>query len=114
MTKYISGNRYDAIDTAMRFTDEEAPDFEDKLHKVRMLLLLNLHYKQNYIPSWLSCLNKSMNLWLDKYCPGFICLPKKPHLFGNKYHIICVGDQGRSILWCAELVEGKDCPKKAN
>ncbi len=26
MTKYISGNRYNAINTAMRFTDNEAPD----------------------------------------------------------------------------------------
>ncbi|KAL7460318.1 hypothetical protein ACHAXS_001694, partial [Conticribra weissflogii] len=33
MSKYISGNRYDAINAAMRFTDEEAPDFEDKFHE---------------------------------------------------------------------------------
>ncbi len=99
----------------MKFTDEEAPDFDDKFHKVtKMLLLFNLHCKQNYIPFWLSCLDKSMNLWLDKYCPGFMHVPRKPHPFGNEFHIICNGDQGRSILWHAELVEGKDHPLKAN
>mmetsp|Transcript_31656 Transcript_31656/g.67062 ORF Transcript_31656/g.67062 Transcript_31656/m.67062 type:complete len:180 (+) Transcript_31656:812-1351(+) len=115
MTKYISGNKYDAIDTAMRFTGEEALDFEDEFHEVRkMLLLFNSHYEQNCVPSWLSCLNKSMNLWLDKYCPGFMYVPRKPHPFGNEYHSICDGDQGRSILWRVKLVEGKDHPKKAN
>ncbi len=115
MSKYISGNRYDAINAAMRFTDEEAPDFEDKFHEVRkMLLLFNSHYEQNYIPSWLSCLDESMNSWLDKYCPGFMCVRRKPHPFGNEYHTICDGDGGRPILWRAELVEGKDRPKKAN
>ncbi len=97
MTKYISGNRYDTINTAMRFTDEEAPDFTNKFHKVRkMLLLFNLHYEQNYIPSWPSCLDK--NLWLNKYCPGFVFVPRNPHPFSNKNHIICKGDQSRSIL----------------
>ncbi len=34
MTKYISGNRYDAINTAMWFTDEEVLDnFEDNSTK---------------------------------------------------------------------------------
>mmetsp|Transcript_13459 Transcript_13459/g.28547 ORF Transcript_13459/g.28547 Transcript_13459/m.28547 type:complete len:146 (-) Transcript_13459:785-1222(-) len=81
MTKYISGNKYDAIDTAMRFTGEEALDFEDEFHE---------------------------------YCPGFMYVPRKPHPFGNEYHSICDGDQGRSILWRVKLVEGKDHPKKAN
>ncbi|KAL7472268.1 hypothetical protein ACHAXS_012601 [Conticribra weissflogii] len=49
---------------------------------------------------------------MDKFCPGFMCVPQKPHPFGNEYHTICDGNQGRAILWRAEMVEGKDRPKK--
>ncbi len=41
-------------------------------------------------------------------------MPRKPHLFSNECHTICDGDQGRTILWHLEFVEGKDCPKKPN
>jgi hypothetical protein len=27
-----------------------------------------------------------MNSWLNKFCPGFMSLPCKPHPFGNDYH----------------------------
>ncbi len=85
MTKFISGNQYNAINAAMRFTDEEVPNFDNKFHEVqKMIFLFNLHYEQNYIPSWLSCLDESMNSWLDKYSPGFMCVPRKPHPFGNE------------------------------
>ena len=43
-----------------------------------------------------------------------MCVPRKPHPFGNEYHTICDRDQGRAILWRLEIVEGKDHPKKAN
>ena len=115
MSKFVSGKRFDAINAAMRFTDEDAPAFEDKFDEVRKILsLFNLHYDEKYIPSWLSCLDESMNSWMDKYCPSFMCVPRKPHPFGNEYHKICDGDKGRPILWRLEIVEGKDRPKKAN
>jgi len=115
MSKYISGNRYDAINAAMRFTDEEAPNFEDKLHEVRkMLLFFNSHYEQNYSPAWLSCLDESMNEWMNKFSPGFMHVPRKPHPFGNEYHTVCDGDetQGNPILWRLEIQEGKDRPRQ--
>ncbi len=59
-------------------------------------------------------IDKSMNLWMDRFCPGFICVPCKPHPFGNNNHSIADGDQVRAILWRVELVEGKDWPKLAN
>ena len=41
-----------------------------------------------------------------------MCVPRKPHPFGNEYHTICDGefDLGCSILWHAEIQEGKDRP----
>jgi hypothetical protein len=52
--------------------------------------------------------------WLNKYCPGFITLPRKPHPFGNEYHLIADGDDGRFIMWQIKIVEGKDRPKLPN
>jgi hypothetical protein len=57
-----------------------------------------------------------MAFWLNKFCPGFMCVPWKPHEFGNEYHTICDGllggGNGRPILWRTMIQEGKDCPKE--
>ncbi len=41
-------------------------------------------------------------------------LPRKPHPFGNEYHLIANGDKGWFIMWHICLVEGKDWPKLPN
>ncbi len=106
--KRMSYKRFDAIDAAIQFTDEDAPGFDDKFHEMRkMIKIFNDHYSINYSPSWIYCLDKSISPWMDKFCPGFICVPQKPHPFGNKYNTICNGNQGRDILWHAAIVEGK-------
>ncbi len=69
------------------------------------------HYAENYHPSWLNVFNEFMSSWLSKFCPGF---PLKPHPFGNEYHLIANGDDGKPLMWCVKLIKGKDCPKKAN
>ncbi|KAL7477985.1 hypothetical protein ACHAW6_003774, partial [Cyclotella cf. meneghiniana] len=114
-TKWMSFKRFNTINAAMRFTDDDSPGFEDKFHKVRkMIKLFNDHYSHNYSPSWIACLDESMSPRMDKFCPGFMCIPRKPHPFGKEYHTICDGDQWHPILWHAEIIEGKDCPKKKN
>jgi len=71
------------------------------------------HYANEYAPSWLSCLDESMNSWLDKFCLGFMSVPRKPHPLGNEYHLIADGDDGKAIMWRIKLQEGKDRPKDA-
>ncbi len=41
-----------------------------------------------------------------------MCVPRKPHPFGNEYHTICNGHlvNGAPIMFCVELVEGEDMP----
>ena len=114
LNEYMSSSRFEAITGALRLTDRPYPtDFLDRFHEVRQCIeAFNDHYSEKYDPSWLSCLDESMNVWLDKYCPGFMVVPRKPHPEGNEYHTICDGDEGRPILWRMELVEGKDRPKK--
>ena len=47
---------------------------------------------EQFLPSWMSCLDEPMMIWLNKYiAPGFMCVPRKPHPFGNEWHsIACV------------------------
>ncbi len=55
-----------------------------------------------------------MSPWTNKYCPGYMFVPRKPHPFGNKYHTIADGNQGKAIMWRAKIQEGKDKPMDGN
>ena len=86
LTEYMSLQRFNAITVAIRYTDQPPPvAFVGRFHEVRQMInAFNNHYEENYIPSWLSCLDKSMNSWLDKLFPGFMAVPRKPHPLGNE------------------------------
>ena len=109
------------LTVAMRVTDRQAPmlehdgSFVDRFNEVRKMIdAFNQHYANHYHPSWLNCLDESMCTWRSKYCPGFMCVPRKPHPFGNEYHSIADRDDGKSIMWRVKIVEGKNRPKRAN
>ena len=53
-------------------------------------------------------MDESMMGWFNKYSPGFMCVGRNPHLFGNERHILFFGLV--SILWREQLVEGKYFP----
>ena len=53
-----------------------------------------------------------MNTWLNEYCPGWMCIPCKLHLFGNEYNTIADGDDGIAMVWRVELWEDKDQPQQ--
>ena len=92
LSEYISGRRFQNIGTAIRYTNIESPAFLDWFHDVRQMIEgFNDHYEGEYVPSWLNCLDESMNSFLDKFCPVFMCVPRKPHPFGNEYHSITDG-----------------------
>ena len=92
------------------------PSF-DQFHDVRQMIEgLNDHYDGEYVPSWLNCFDESMKSFLDKFCPGFMCVPCKHHPFGNEYHSIADGAmekglEGNPIMWRVKIQEGKDRPK---
>ncbi|KAL7525460.1 hypothetical protein ACHAXR_001013, partial [Thalassiosira sp. AJA248-18] len=109
--EYMSLRRFNAITSAMRYTNKVPPEFEDRFFDVReMIDAFNDHYAANYSPSWLNCLDESMNSFLNKYCPGFMSVPRKPHPLGNEYHSIADGDDGKPVMWRIKLQEGKDRP----
>ena len=75
-----------------------------------------------WVLEWLLCslvlthyfntLDESMNICLNKYCPGWMCVPHKPHPFGSEYHTITDGDFGAAFIWCYKLHEGKNHPSQ--
>jgi hypothetical protein len=110
LNEYCSKGRFNDIMATIRYTSKDAPlMFVDRFHEVcEMIDAFNDHYSTEYMPSWLSCIDESMNTWLNKFCPGFMALPRKPRLFGNECHSIANGDGGKPIMWRVKLVEGKD------
>ena len=54
---------------------------------------------ENFVPGYVNCLDESMSVWTNKLtCPGYMFVPCKSWLFGNKYHMVCylwyhVGDR---------------------
>ena len=99
----------------MRFTNKPSTSFLDRFHDVRQMINnFNEHYLENYTPSWISCLNELVNSFLDKFCPGFTSVPRKPHTIGNEYHSIVDGDEGNPVMHRIRIEEVKDCPNDAN
>ena len=99
------------ITQALKFTDREAPDYIDKFFAIRQLVEeWNKNMKENFAASWMSCLDESMMIWYNKYAPGWMVVPRKPHPFGNEWHTICCCLS--SIMFQMELVEGKDHPRQ--
>ena len=91
-SEYMSGRRFHNIGTAIRYTNIESPAFLDRFHNVRQMIeAFNNHYDGEYDPSWLNCLDELMNSFLEKFCPGFMYVPRKPHPFGKEYHSIANG-----------------------
>ena len=55
-----------------------------------------------------------MSPWSNIYAPSYMFVPRKPHPFGNEYHTIADGDQGKAIMWRVKIQEGKDKPMNGN
>eukprot|EP00957_Ditylum_brightwellii_P120099 9164271-Ditylum_brightwellii.AAC.1 len=61
---------------ALRFTNNEPPPFKDPFFNVRQMIdACNNHMHREYTAAWLNCLDKLMNPFLDKNCPGFMSVP---------------------------------------
>jgi hypothetical protein len=108
----MSRTRFEEIMAKIRLTDKEYPPYSDKFFDVRQMIdAWNDNMKDNFVPSWISCLDESMCAWTSKWsCPGWMVVPRKPHPFGNEYHSICCGLSG--IMYFIELVEGKTRPRE--
>jgi hypothetical protein len=114
LNEFMTKRHFLEITAGIVFTDVppltlDQGGFIDRFHDIQKLIdAWNNHMAGEYNPLSLNCLDESMNSWLSKFCPGFMCVPHKPHPFINQYHTIADGDGGKPILWRITLVEGKD------
>ena len=106
----MTKNRLYSILREFKYTNFKPPGYKDGFWEVRgMIEAWNKNMERKFTSSWLSCLDKSMGTWINKYtCPGFMFFPRKPWPFGNEYHSVCCGETG--VMWGIELVEGNDRP----
>ena len=106
----MSRNRLENILSSLQHTDR-ASEYEGGFHlMIKWEEAWNNNMEDKFSPSWLSVLGESMMEWLDKYCPGFMCVGCKPHPFGNERHTISCALT--SILFRYLIFEGKDRPKE--
>ena len=70
----------------------------------------NQNMDQQFFPSWINVLDEYMMEWFKKWAPGCMCVGRKTHPFGNERHTSCCALA--SILWRAQIVEGKDRPNE--
>ena len=79
LQKYMALRRFITITSAMRLANKPSTSFLGRFHDVlQMINNFNEHYLEKYTPSWISCLDELMNYFLDKSCPGFMSVSRKP------------------------------------
>ena len=107
---YMSYCRFEQMTQSLKYTSLPKPNYQDKLHEIRELLFsFNSLMEKDFVSGWVVCLDESMSPWTRQWtCPAFVFCPRKPHPKGNEYHTINDGKSG--ILFCLEIVEGKDEP----
>jgi hypothetical protein len=101
---------------AIWYTNKPQPKYLNRLHDIcQMQDKWNKHMANKDFSLWWDCLEKSMQICLNTYVPGWMVVPQKPHPSGNEYHTICDGEfgLGNPIMWHVELQEGKDWLAKA-
>ena len=109
----MTRHRFDLILDNLQLTTRKPPssNVNDKFWEVRELIdEFNKNMAEQFSPSWVTCLDKSMSIWFSRYtCPGWTFVPQKPHPFGNEYHTIACALT--NIIFAIEIVEGKDRPR---
>ena len=83
---YMSRKRFDAILKALSITSHDPPAFRDQFWEIcDILKAWNENMMEQFTPSWVRCLDKSMSTWTNKYsCPGWMFVSHKPWPFGNE------------------------------
>ena len=98
---FISGNWFESIYSSLKFTVNPSPTFWDKLFEAQhMINKCDNHMHILFIPYWISCLDESMSILINKFkCLVFIFYSCKPRLKGYEYHTISCGESGIIYGW---------------
>ncbi len=104
-------NRFKDILSNIQLYNNPHPNYHNRSWMIHPLIqAFNDQMEECFNPSWLNCLDESMVAFLNKHCPNWVRIKRKPHPLENEYHTIacCLS----KIIFCMELVEmEKDSPK---
>ena len=91
LNQYMSHQWFYEIPAYLRYTNREV-HYEDGLLQMRQMEeARNKNMVDEFNPSRINVLENSMMEWYNKISPGFMCVGRKPHPFGNEHHAIYCG-----------------------
>ena len=110
LNKYMSRKIFEGILPSLCYIDRKYVEYNyGFFHMHQMEEAWNMNMSEEFNPLWINVLDENMMEWFNKYIPGFMCVGRKPHIFGNERHTIFCGLT--SILWRSQIVEGKYRPR---
>jgi hypothetical protein len=111
LADYMSHARFNEINGALRTAPPCDGGRPDKFYLVRSMLQSWQEHQNTYgiHPGHLCCTDESMMEWMNKFCPGWQYVERKPMPWGNLFHTCACAVS--KIVFSLEIMEGKDRPE---
>lgn len=111
LADYMTHARFKQINEALRTAPPSDGGRPDKFYLVRKMLESWQEHQNTYgiHPGHLCCTDESMMEWMNKYCPGWQYVERKPMPWGNLFHTCACAIS--KIILSLEIMEGKDRPE---
>ena len=85
LNEYMSCVRFEKILTWIKYKDEDPPHYMDTFfHFWKLVEAWTSNMSKKFIPGCISCLDESMMIWKNRFGPGWVFLPRKPHPCENE------------------------------
>jgi hypothetical protein len=90
LADYMTHRRFNEITGALRTAPPSDGGRPDKFYLVRKMLESWQEHQNTYgiHPGHLCCTDESMMEWMNKYCPGWQYVERKPMPWGNLFHTV--------------------------
>ena len=110
LADYMTHRRFNEINGALRTAPPSDGGRPDKFYLVRKMLESWQDHQNTYgiHPGHICCTDESMMEWMNKYCPGWQYVERKPMPWGNLFHTCACALS--NVIISLEIMEGKDRP----
>lgn len=107
---HMTLRRFKEINAALRTSPDRDAGLPDKFFRVRKMCKMWQEHQNRYgiVPSFLNVTDESMMEFLNRTCPGWQWVDRKPKPYGNLFHTAACALT--AIIFSLELFEGKDRP----
>lgn len=107
---YMTLQRFKQINAALRTAPDQDAGLPDKFFRVRKMCEMWQQHQDRYgiFSGYLNVTDESMMEFLNRNCPGWQWVDRKPKPYGNLFHTAACALT--AIIFSLELFEGKDRP----